>query len=73
MHLAVAPDGEFQKIRQRIDHRDADAVQAAGHLVGGVIEFTAGVQHGHDDLGGGSAFFGVNVDRNAAAVVGYRY
>ncbi len=31
------------------------------------------MQHGHDDLGRGHAFFLVDVDRNAATVVGHRY
>ncbi len=69
MQLAVAPDEQFQIIGERIDHRDADAMQTAGDLVGAVIELAAGVQHGHDDFGGGAPFFGVDVDRDAAAVV----
>ncbi len=44
-------------------------MQATGNLVGIVVEFTAGVQHGHDDLGRRAAFLGVDIDRNAAAVV----
>ena len=57
---------------QRIDHRDADAVQAAGHLVGVLVELTAGMQLGHDDLGRRHALFLVDVDRDAAAVVAHR-
>ena len=56
MFFAVAPDGELEPARQRVDHRDADAVQAAGHLVGVLVEFSAGVQLGHDDLGRRHAF-----------------
>ncbi len=67
--LAVAPDGQLEPARQRIDHRDADAVQAAGDLVGVLVEFPAGVELGHDDFGGGHAFALVDVGRNAAAVV----
>ena len=73
--FAFAADVQFQVIRQRIDHRDADPMQAARYLVGAVVELSAGVQHGHDDLGGGDALLAVNVDRYAAAVVadGYRF
>lgn len=67
--VAVATDGQQQLVRERVYHGDAHAVQTAGHLVGVVIEFAAGVQHGHDDLCGGATLFRVNVDRNAAAVV----
>ncbi len=73
VQFAVAADIQLQIIRQRIDHRDADPVQAARDLVGAVVELSAGVQHGHDDLGGGDALLAVNVDRNAAAVVDDRY
>ena len=71
MRLAVAPDGELEPGRQRVDHRDADAVQAAGHLVRVLVEFSAGVELGHDDLGGGNALAFVDVDRDAAAVVAH--
>ncbi len=73
MFFAVAPDGELEPARQRVDHRDADAVQAAGHLVGILIEFSAGVQLGHDDLGRRDAFAFVDVGRDAAAVVAHRH
>jgi hypothetical protein len=44
-------------------------VQAPGDLVGVVVELTAGVEHGHDDLGGGSALVFVDVHRDTAAIV----
>ncbi len=55
---------------QRIDDGDADAMQAAGGLIGARIEFAAGVQHGHDHferrlLGE----FRMRADGNAAAIV----
>ena len=75
--LAVAPDDEFEPFRQRVDDRDAHAVEAARNLVGivvaGVLELAARVQLGHDDLGGGYAFFLVEIDRNAAPVILDRY
>ncbi len=69
--LAVAPDAQLERGRQRVDHRDADAVQAAGDLVGVLVEFSAGVELGHDDLGRRDAFALVDVGRDAAAVVAH--
>src|SRR4030095_1097213 len=43
--LAIAPDLEIEPLRQRVHHGYADAVQPARHLVRGVLELTAGVQH----------------------------
>ena len=69
--LAVAPDRELEPARQRVDDRNADAVEAAGDFVAVLIELAAGVQLGHDDLGRRAAeivvFF--DIGRNAAAVV----
>ena len=70
--LAVAPDAQLEPARQRVHHRDADAVQAARHLVGVLVELSAGMQLGHDDLGRRNAFFLVDVGRDAAAVVAHR-
>ena len=50
--LAVAPDLEIERFRQRVDDRDADAVQAAGHLVAVVVELAAGVEHREHDFRG---------------------
>ena len=69
MFLAVAPNGQVQPRRQRIHDRHADAVQTAGDLVGILVEFSACMELGHDDLGPGNAFLGMDVDRNAAAIV----
>ena len=70
VQLAVAADAQLQVIRQRVDDRHADAVQAAGDLVGAVVELPARMQHGHDDFGRGTPLFGVDIHRDAAAVVG---
>ena len=67
--LAVAPDRQLEPARERVDDRDADAMQAARHLVGVLVELTAGVQLGHDDLGRRDAFALVDVGRDAAPVV----
>ena len=56
--LAVAADGQVQGFGQSVDDRNADPVQATGNLVGRVVELTAGVQDGHDDLGCRTALLG---------------
>ena len=54
---------------KRVDDGHADAVQAAGDLVAVVVELTAGVQDGHDDLGRRASLLGVDIDGNTASVV----
>ncbi len=61
-----------ERLRQRVDDRDADAVQTAGNLVAVVVEFAAGVQHRQHDFGRRLAA-GVLIDRDAAAVVDDRH
>ena len=70
-YRAVAPDFQLKQAAQRVDARHADAVQSAGDFVGGAVELTASVQHGHDDLGSRKPL-AIHVHfagRNAAAVV----
>jgi len=73
MLFAVAPDVEFQPFGQSVDHRYADAVQTAGHLVrivvGGILELAASVELGHDDLCCRDAFLAVHAGRDTAPVV----
>ena len=59
----------MQRFRKRVHAADADAVQAARDFVGIGIELAAGMQLGHHHFGRGDAFFLVNVDGDAAAVV----
>ena len=67
---AVAPDLDVELLRQRVDDRDADAVQAAGDLVAAAVaELAAGVQHGQHDLDGRLALLLHRRDGDAAAVV----
>jgi hypothetical protein len=66
--LAVAPDLEIELLRQCVHDRNADAVQAARHLVAVVVELAAGVQDREHDLRGGAAA-GVLIGRDPAAVV----
>ena len=68
--VAVAADLDVELLRQRVDHRDADAVQAAGDLVAAAVaELAAGVQDGQDDLDGRLALLLHHRDGDAAAVV----
>ena len=62
-HLDVHPRG------QRVDHRDADAVQTAGHRVAAAAELAAGVQFGHHGLHAGDAGRLHDVHGDASAVV----
>ncbi|MNZ53564.1 hypothetical protein D3C78_714440 [compost metagenome] len=68
-NLAFAANGQAQLVGEGVHNRNTHAVQAAGDLVAVVVELTAGVQHGHDDLGRRNPFFLVDIHRNAAAVV----
>ena len=69
--LAAAAYSQDQQFGQGVYHRNTYTVQAAGYFVGVVIELTAGVQHGHDDLGCRYAFFFMHVNRNTAAVIAH--
>ena len=60
----------MEALGERVDDRDADAVQAAGDFVAAAVaELAAGVQGGEDHLGRGPLLFLQFVDRDAAAVV----
>ena len=72
MFEAVPPDAQNELRRQGVDDRHPDAVQAAGNLVGVLVEFPAGVELGHDDLGRRDALLLVDAGRHAAPVVGDR-
>ena len=51
--VALAADLDDQRLAERVDDRDADAVQAAGDLVAAAVaELAAGVQDGEHDLDG---------------------
>ncbi|MNO74755.1 hypothetical protein D3C76_657690 [compost metagenome] len=67
--VAVALDAHPDLGRQGVDHRDADAVQAAGELVVLVGELAAGVQLGEDQLDPRHALFRVDIHGHAATIV----
>ncbi len=70
VHEAVAADLDVEVLGERVDDRDADAVEAAGDLVAAAVaELAAGVQDGQDDLEGGLALLLHVRDGDAAAVV----
>ena len=73
VNLTVPLNGQVQFRGQRVDHGDANAVQSAGDLVCALVEFTAGMQLRHDDLGRRDAFFRMNINRNTAPVVPDRH
>ena len=54
--LAIPPDRQIEIFGERVDDRNADAVQTAGNLVGILVEFSAGMQLGHDDFRRGNTF-----------------
>ena len=67
---AVAPDGGDELLRERVDDRGADAVQAARGLVVLALELAAGVELVKMISSGALAGLGMLVDGDAAAVVG---
>ena len=73
--LAVAADFDFAPFGEEVDDGDADAVEAAGGLVGAFFEFAAEFEDGHHAFERGDVaadFFGelgVALDGDAAAVV----
>jgi hypothetical protein len=66
---ALGLDRDGQPGGQRVDHGDADTVQAAGDRVAAAAELAAGVQHGEHDLDGRLVLARHDADRDAAAVV----
>ena len=73
--VAVAADFDLAPFGEEVHDGDADAVQAAGGLVGAFLELAAELEHGHHAFERGDVaadFFGelrVPLDGDAAAVV----
>ena len=71
VELLAARHLHFEPLRECVDNRHADAVQAARGVVVLGTELAARVQRGHDHFEGGLGLeLGVRIDRDAAAVVG---
>src|SRR2546426_11951022 len=68
-NLAVAANLNVEPLTERVDDRNADAVQASGHLVGRVLELASRVQHGEHHFGRWLPAFLVGVDGDTAPVV----
>ena len=59
--VAVAADFDLAPLGEEVDDGDADAVQAAGGLVGALLELAAELEHGHHAFERGdvaAGFFG---------------
>ena len=67
--LAAALDRGLELLRERVHHRHADAVQAAGELVVLVGEFAARMQAREDQLDAADLLLRMDVHRHAAAIV----
>ncbi len=50
-NLPVAPDFQIELLRERVDDRHANPMQATRDFIAVVVELAAGVQDGHDDFG----------------------
>ena len=70
INFPVLADLDLQPLGKGVDDRRAHAVQTAGDLIAPAAEFAARVQDGIDDLQRGLAGLGLNVDGDAAAIVG---
>ncbi len=77
--VALAPQRAFlvdldvEPLGERVDDRQADAVQAARHLVAAAAELAAGVQLGQHHLQRRALLGGMHVDGDAAPVVEHRH
>src|SRR6185295_1264548 len=69
--LATTSYPALEILRERIDDRDPNTMQAAGELVVLIGEFPARVQPREDQFHARNLLFRVDVDRHTAAVVFY--
>ena len=71
--LSVPPNLQIQSVGQGINHRNPDTVETTGNLVGSVVELAAGMENGEDYLGRRLPFGGMDIGRDATAVVDHGY
>ena len=71
VHLAVASHLGDEPLGERVDDRDADAVQAARDLVAVAAELPAGVELGQNDRQRRKSLLSDHVDRDARAGVAH--
>ena len=69
MHAAVPLDFDLEPVRQRVYHRHADAVQAAGEAVVLAVELAAGMELGQYELDARQLVLRMHVHGHAATVV----
>ena len=69
MHLALTAHGDFNPLTQSVNNRDADAMQTTRNLVATGSKLSTCMQHRHHRFQGTFARAGMNVRRDAAAVV----
>ena len=60
-----------QTLGDSVDGTNPYSMQPTGYLVRLVVELTAGVELGHDDLGSTHLLLRVLADRNPSTVVNY--
>ena len=69
VHAAVPLDFDFERARQRVHHRYADAVQAARETVVLSVELPAGVEFGQYEFDARELVLRMHIHGHAAAVV----
>ena len=70
-HRAIPVHFHFAPFRKGVHHGSTHPVQPAGYFVGIFVEFTTGVQHGHNNFQCGFIHFPMLIHRDTAAIVFY--
>jgi hypothetical protein len=69
VYAAVYMNKDFTPLGKGVNHRNADTVKASGHFIGLFVEFTPGVEPGHNEFQSTDPLTRVYIYRNATAVV----
>ncbi len=67
--LAVAADLHRDPLRQSVNHRSTDTMQAARNLIGFAAELGTGMQYRHHRFQRRNTGIFLNIYRNAAAII----